>query len=54
MELKKLSKRYHTMLSVILLAVVAVLLISVVLLVRIKLLQNAQAMGMALVRSCAL
>lgn len=54
MELKKLSKRYHTMLSVILLTVVAVLLISVVLLVRIKLLQNAQAMGMALVRSCAL
>ena len=51
MSMKKSSRWYSVVLNIVILAVVAVLLVFVILLVRVKLLQNAQNLGDALVQS---
>ena len=54
MRMRRPVRAYGTTLSIMVLAVVAVLLLSVVMLVRVKLLRNTQDMGMALVQAYAL
>lgn len=53
MKMRKSSRWYSVILDIVILVVVAVLLLFVVVLVRTKLLQNAQSLGDALVQSYA-
>lgn len=53
MKLRNISRWYSVILNTIMLAVVAALLLFIVVLVRAKLLQNAQSLGNALAQSYA-